>query len=151
MEEQTRQETEINGWRVFLSASFFVLPILVFLMFWWSGNLERIFYITERSGWESLYRLLWCVFGSMWGFSAIAFHWRKVPQSPFPEYLTYYPVMLLVISLLIFSILHLFEKTSGYIFYYFSFVLCFMFSFLVDEFWGLFRSLLEITKSKMDK
>jgi hypothetical protein len=151
MEKQSAQNDNINPWRLFLSISFFVVPILLFSIFWYSGSLDRIFYLTEKKDLGSLYRLLWCGFGSMWGFSAIAFYWRKVPQPPFPEYLTYYPFLLLVISLLIFSILHLFEKTSGYLFYYFSFGLCSLLGFQVDEFWKICLSILKKAESHTEK
>jgi hypothetical protein len=100
MGNKSEQKDKINPWRLFLSISFFAVPIIIFSIFWYSGNLDKIFYLTEKKDLSSLYRLLWCGFGSMWGFSAIAFYWRKVPDSPFPLYLAYYPFLLLVISLL---------------------------------------------------
>ena len=151
MEKQTQQKDKINGCRLFLSISFFVVPIIVLLIFWYSGILDKIFYATEKKDISSLYRLLWCGFGSMWGFSAIAFYWRKVPKTPFPEYLTYYPFLLLVISLVVFSTLHLFEKTSGYLFYYFSFGLCSLLGFQVDEFWKICLSVLKKAESHTEK
>jgi hypothetical protein len=82
MEEQTQQKDKINGERLLLSISFFVVPIIVLLIFWYLDILNKIFYVTEKNDISSLYGLLWCGFGSMWGFSTIAFYWRKVPKTP---------------------------------------------------------------------
>ena len=65
------------------------------------------------------------------------FQLRFDQRSPLPSYLVYYPVLLAVISAIIFSILHIFESTSGFVFYYFSFSLCFILSYLVDQFWNI--------------
>lgn len=146
MNEQNTQEEKINGWRIFFSIFYFAIPIL---LTWWLS--DRIFYLNEKKDMDSLYRLLWCFCCSMWGFSAIAFYWRYVTVSVFPEYVTYYPVLLLVISSVVFSTMHLFEKTSGYLFYYASFAPCFIFSFLVDEFWDIIRSILAKLKPKIEK
>jgi hypothetical protein len=133
----TEQKKKINGWRIFFAFIYFVLPIIVA----WLLS-DKLFYLTEKKDIESLYRLLWCYLCSMWGFALIAFYWRHVTVSPFPEYLTHYPVMLLVIASLVFSITHLFDRTTGYLFYYVTFAPCFILSFLVDEFWTIIRSIL---------
>ncbi len=154
MEEQKAQESDIKRWkcqRRFVSVICFAVPIPVILIFWYCGMLDKIFFLTEKKDYESLYRLLWCGFGSMWGFSAIAFYWRDVREAPFPRYLTDYPFRLIVISLLVFSIMHLFEKTSGYLFYYFSFALCSLLGFQVDQFWKIFDAILEKAKSYTEK
>jgi hypothetical protein len=154
MEEQSAQKSEIRRWRrqrLCVSIFCFGAPILVILIFWYYDSLDKIFFLTEKKDCESLYRLLWCGFGSMWGFSAIAFYWRNVRESPFPLYLTYYPFLLLVISLLVFSIMHLFEKTSGYLFYYFSFALCSLLGFQVDQFWKIIDVIFRKAESHLGK
>jgi hypothetical protein len=118
-------------------------------LFWYCDSIENIFFSDEAKNASSLYRLLWCSFGSLWGFSAIAFYWRDVKEAPFPRYLTYYPFLLLVISLLVFSVLHLFDKTSGYLFYYSSFGLCAMFGFQVDQFLNIWAAILDKAKDKI--
>ena len=154
MKEQDAQENNIRRWksqRRFVAICCFVFPIVTILVFLYYDSLSKIFYSTENKGISNLYRLLWCGFGSMWGFSAIAFYWRDLPEPPFPRYLTYYPFILLVISLLVFSSIHLFEKTSGYLFYYLSFGLCAILGFQVDQFWKIFDAILEKTKSLISK
>lgn len=139
------EDNKINGWRIFFAVVYFLIPILFTSIF-----SEKIFFADEEKGIGSIFRLSWCISSSMIGFSILVFETRYNPKSVFPSYLTYYPALLLVISTLVFSFLHLFEKTTGYIFYYFSFPLCFILSFLVDSFWNLFYSLLEKAKAKID-
>lgn len=144
MKEQTQNEKKIQPSRVIFSALFFAVPIVLISLF-----PDAIFYLSEKSDTYNSYRFLWCVCCSMWGFSVIAFHWRHVTVSIFPDYLLYYPFLLLTISALVFSSMHLFDKTSGYLFYYFSFALCFILSFLVDEFFDFFRLIVKKASAKM--
>lgn len=143
------QEERWKRQRCAVSAFCFAVPVLVLVMYWYFDSLSKIFYTMTDTGIGSLYRLMWCAFGSLWGFSTIAFNWRNVKKSPFPDYLTYYPFLLLVITLFTFSSLHLFEKTSGYLFYYFSFGLCALLGFQVDQFWKFIDAILEKAKSKI--
>jgi len=41
-------------------------------------------------------RFLWCLSASFFGFFILAFHLRRVPESPFPAYVTYYPAILVL-------------------------------------------------------
>ena len=41
---------------------------------------------------------------SFFGFSVLAFQLRHIPKSPFPEYITYYPAVLVAQSALVFSV-----------------------------------------------
>jgi len=137
-----------NCWRLFFSILYLVVPIIILLIIWLLGQIHKMFYPNVYYKTESgnFYRLLWCGFGCMWGLSAVTFQWIKQSRGPFPEYLERHPYHLLVISLLVFSIMHLFAKTSGYLFYYFSFPLCLVLGFQVDRFWNIFFSFLEEAK-----
>ena len=90
MKAQGSQEKKINGWRIFFSIFHFVLPIV---LTWWLA--DKIFYLNERQDIESMYRFLWCLFSSMLGFSVLVFQLRYHTPSVFPDYLTYYPFLLL--------------------------------------------------------
>jgi hypothetical protein len=127
---------KINGWRIFFSIIYFV-SFVVILIF----SHKRV--LREILEFEYLYRFFWCLASSFFGFSVIAFRGRYNPKSPFPEYLTYYLPLLIVISSLVFSGLYLLAKTSGILFYSVSFTVCFILGYLVDSFWeivvGIFK------------
>ena len=76
----------------------------------------------------------------------LAFRLYRHPKSPFPLYVSYYPFVLAVISALVFSACHLFDATSGFVFYYLSAGLCSVFAFLVDNFWNLVKSVIQRAK-----
>jgi uncharacterized membrane protein YfcA len=137
---------EVNWWRVFFAIFYFLLGTLLIIIF-----RNNIFYLdADIRSWDK-YRYIWCIASSCIGFSCIAFVLRKNPTSPFPSYLTNYPLQLLAMSALVFALLNLSTKTSNYIFYYFSFALCFTLGFLVDSYWSFVTSIVEITKQKLSK
>ena len=117
--------------RVAFSTLYFVAAIVGFVWFWYG----EMFYFKHLDSYH-FDRYLWCLFSSTFGFSCIAFYHRNSDESPLPEYISYYLPLLFVISALVFSILHLFEASSGFVFYYFSFSACFILAFLVDSFWS---------------
>jgi len=86
-------------------------------------------------------RFLWCLSASFFGFFILAFHLRRVPESPFPAYVTYYPAILVAQSALVFSVTHFFTASSGFTFYYLSFAVCFILAVTIDNFWTLISSL----------
>jgi hypothetical protein len=141
---ETQAQRKVQPSRIIFSAIFFLVPIILVCLY-----ADAIFYLTEKSDNYNGYRFLWCVSCSMWGFSVIAFHWRYVTVSIFPEYFLYYPFMLLCISTLVFALLHIVEATSGYLFYYSSFALCFILSLLVDQFHLLFLAVLKKATDKL--
>lgn len=77
-------------------------------------------------------RFLWCLGGSFIGFSGIAFYWCHSDKTPFPAYATSYPILLVIISSIIFSVCHLFEETSGFVFYYLSIGLSGFLAYFID-------------------
>ena len=72
-----------------------------------------------ESNWEDTKRLIWCISWSLIGFAIIAaFTIRKSKQNPFPSYLYFYPLFLLVNSLLVYGLLNIFQSTrAGGVFY----------------------------------
>lgn len=80
------------------------------------------------------YQLIWCIACTCLGFVCLTLD--LISHSPVPQlrYFAYYPPLILVISSLVFGILNLFEKTSGTLFYYFSFSICFILGLMVDWF-----------------
>jgi len=97
---------------------------------------DTMFYFkAEENSWN-IYRFIWCCVGVSLGFAAIALGLRCHPRSPLPEYLTHYPLQLVAMAALAFGGLHIFDATSGYLFYYLSFGLCFTLGYLVDSYWS---------------
>jgi hypothetical protein len=135
MKQGPTQKAPINTWRVASSAAYLVLAGVLY-----SWRRETLFYILPHSDSFNLDRLAWCVICAFVGFAVLAFHLRRHPKSPFPEYISYYPPVLLMISALVFSACHMFERSSGFVFYYLSSSACFTLAFLVDRFWSLVAS-----------
>jgi len=102
---------------------------------------ERLFYYdVPKASWNA-YRFWWCFSSVFFGFSAIAFVWRHVEKSPFPDYVLLYPLQLVAISTIVFGGLHLFPATSGYLFYYLVFGIGWTMGFMVDSYWAFITSI----------
>jgi hypothetical protein len=138
MTEQS--EMKINKTRIYYSVGYFILGILIIC---WRLRFDNLFYLKVEIDSYNYDRLWWCLASSCIGFAALAFRLRYNPKPPFPNYIYYYPFMLIVISALVFSACHLFEASSGFVFYSLSFALCVILSFLVDRFWHLCISIIE--------
>jgi len=104
---------------------------------------DSLFYVKPSDTSYNFDRFLWCFACSCLSFAILAFQFRRHEKSPFPEYESYYPFLLLVISSLGFSVCHVFDVTKGFVFYYLSFGLCSILSYLVDSFWALLTSLIK--------
>jgi len=86
---------------------------------------EKVFYSLAINGINNIYRFLWVLPFSFMGFSFLALGVSKQKGSkkldkPWSSYIFSYFPRLIAFSLIIFSVLHLFETTSGYIYYFFS-------------------------------
>src|SRR5438128_12194635 len=103
------QNKPINGWRVFFSIVYLAIAVSIVLF-----RRDEIFYLEPRPASYQLDRFLWCLFASFFGFAVLAFHLRRVPESPFPVYVTYYLPILVAQSALVFSITHYFKASSGF-------------------------------------
>lgn len=132
---------KINNGRLFFSVIYFAIFILS-LILW-----KKVFFQKPIEDFSSLYRLLWCFSSASLGFAILVFKNLNNQKSPFPTYISYYPFLLLVASSLVFSVLHISERTSNYVFYYFAFPLCFIFGFMVDYFWPIIIKLIDKIKS----
>ena len=137
MNQKQEEKRPVNKWRVIFSVLYFVIFVGLLLIF---GC--RMFYINvPKDSWNS-YRFVWCLAFTSVGFSSIAFYHRKVSVPPYPEYILQYPIQLGAMAAVVFSILHIFEATSGYVFYYLSSTLSFSLGFLVDQYWDMFKSII---------
>jgi len=137
---------KINWWRVYCAIFYFVLGILLIYIF-----RDDIFYPDVDITTWNIYRYIWCLASSCMGFASIALVLRKIKDNPFPAYVTHYPLQLLAMSALIFAVLHLSTRTSGFVFYYLSFALCFTLGYLVDSYWSFVSSILDFAKQKLSK
>lgn len=85
---------------------------------------EKFFYETSVISLNSIYRFLWVLPFLFMGFSFLALLVAKGGNSkndpPLLSYVFSYFSRLFALSLIIFSVLHLFESTSGYLYYSFS-------------------------------
>ena len=131
--------------RLFFSMGYFLVSVSIVWFF-----REKIFYLNPTEGYN-FFRFLWCIACSFLGFSALAFLLAVTPPNPklgpyvsiIPNYITYYPFILIIISCLVFSIFSSIKATNGYIFYYASFVTCFILGYLADYFWQIIGKLIE--------
>ena len=123
---------KINKKRVVCSVLYLLIGIFIIGI-----RFKSMFYPEVNIATYNFDRFLWCLSSAFIGFAALAFRLRRHPKSPFPEYITYYPLLLGVIASLVFSLCHIFQQTKSFIFYYLSFSLSFIFGFLVDYFFTL--------------
>jgi len=80
-------------------------------------------------------RLFWCLAFSFLGFSIPAYRASKSTHddNAIITYSTTYLISLIIISCLVFAILHTSERTSNYLFYFSSSSICFTFSYFIDN------------------
>ncbi len=130
-------QKEVNRIRVFASVLYLAIAGgLVFFRF------QEMVYLEPQAGYQ-FDRYLWCISASCFGFAFLSVqHWYN-SKSPVLKYTLYYPVLLFVISALVFSIVHMFEASRGFVFYYLSFSMCFILGFLVDQFWDFVLSIVK--------
>ena len=109
---------------------------------------DKVFYVSANLD-DNFFRFLWAVLCSCFGFGVLTLKNIDNKSKPFPTYYFYYPILLIVISSLVFAVLHLFAKTSSsYVYYYLSFSLCFILGYMVDAFWGIIYAVLDYLKKK---
>ncbi|MDP3143497.1 MAG: hypothetical protein Q8N14_06165 [Candidatus Omnitrophota bacterium] len=121
--------------RLIFSIIYFILSVSIIIFY-----RDKIFYLYPTETFN-LFRFLWCIACSLLGFSFLALVLALTRPNPgpyiptIPSYITYYPIMLILISCLIFSIFNAIEVTRGYIFYYASGAICCILGYQVDMFW----------------
>ena len=85
---------------------------------------EKFFYNQAIDGFGNIYRFFWVLPFSFIGFSLLALLVAKNGGSkddkPWVSYIFNYLPRLIALSLIIFSVLHIFAATSNYIFYFLS-------------------------------
>lgn len=85
---------------------------------------DKIFYLEAINDFKNIYRLFWILPFTFMGFSFLAFLVAKKGLSPdtkpWQSYCFNYFPRLIALSLIIFSVLHLFDPTSGYLYYFLS-------------------------------
>jgi hypothetical protein len=140
------EKPPINKTRLWFAVGYLILSA-VFLVLCLASVRARVFYLHPKPDSFNAWRFLWCVAFSFVGFTALSFRLWRHDKSPYPLHVFYYPPLLLIISSLVFSACHVSEATSGFVFYYLSSALCFVFAFLVDSFWKFARSIVNKVSS----
>jgi len=107
------------------------LVILIFMLIWGT----TFFYNSAPKDVTNWKRILWCLVWGCWGFSYTALQQSKVSHNDpaWKSYISKYLVAILFVASLVFSILHLSDKTSNYIFYFLSAPITFILSFNIDR------------------
>jgi hypothetical protein len=142
MEQKDQQKPDKLNWKRVLFSIIYLLLALLFLLLIFLKFRERVFYFAvEEKTWNG-YRFLWCLSAVLLGFfTAAVAQWHNA-KSPLPLYITHYPLQLIAMATLVFGALHVFEATSGYLFYYLSFGLCFTLGNLVDSYWSFIKAII---------
>ena len=118
------EKLEIPDYRRFRWFFWLLILGLLSLLFFYVFYKEEIFYLEAINGFGNTYRFFWVLPFSFMGFSFLAFHVSRKGLSkdkrPWLSYIFNYTPRLFALSLIIFSVLHLFNSTSGYIYYFLS-------------------------------
>ncbi len=131
--------------RLFFSIGYLLVSVSILKFFH-----DRIFYLEPTEGYN-FFRFLWCIACSFLGFSTLAFWLSATPPNPrfgpyistIPNYIAYYPFVLVMVSCIGFSIFSAIKATNGYVFYYASFVTCVILGYLADYFWQIIGKAIE--------
>jgi len=137
MTDQMASEKPLNWARVVFSIFYLLLALLLIFLF-----RKHMFYFKVEENTWNMGRFIWCLSSVFFGFFSVAFSLRHHKPSPFPAYITHYPFQLIAMATLVFGGLHIFDVTSGYLFYYLSFGLCFTLGHLVDSYWSFIKSVI---------
>ena len=142
MEQKDQQKPDRLNWKRVLFSIIYLLLALLFLLLIFLKFRERVFYFAVKEKTWNGYRFLWCLSAVLLGFfTAAVAQWHNA-KSPLPLYITHYPLQLIAMATLVFGALHIFEATSGYLFYYLSFGLSFTLGHLVDSYWSFIKAVI---------
>ncbi len=135
---------KLNWLRVSFAVSYFVLGFIglilcgIIYLVWQPKVLSCSSETTEY-----LFGFFFCFCCASIGFAAIAFHWSCQPDPPLPDYITYYPLQLIAIAILVPSLLLLWTRCKmeipAGVFYPLSGSLCFTMGFYVDSIMNFFN------------
>lgn len=134
--QEENQVKKYNPRRLFFANKFLVLSVIELILFVVIRIIVAPDMILFKSSIpENLYILgfLWCFSWTTIGFAAIAYHWCYLPDSPLPDYITYYPLQLIAIAILVLAILCHYKVAEECLFYPLSASLCFTLGFYIDS------------------
>jgi hypothetical protein len=152
---QSRQK--LNGYSIgkLVFAGFYFL-LASFLIIYFRAKIFNTEVDINR--YDIYYRLIWCCSFGLFGFVAliitiinnVLYRNRKQDMSPFPTYLLYYPLLILITSAVSFALFSLILNLLGVLFYALSAALSFLLGYEVDDFinslkW-LFEKIISVTK-----
>ena len=86
----------INVTRLVFAIIYFMMGVAIITIF-----RKDIFYLTPDETNYNYYRFIWCLSFSLIGFSSLVTLTLRLPESPLPSYITYYPLLLILNSALI--------------------------------------------------
>jgi hypothetical protein len=132
--------------RVIFSSLYLVTSFAILLVF-----KDKIFYVEKMPGFNDIFRFVWCMNSSLFGFALIVSQGRFQPRLPYGPYIFYYPPILLIISALVYALLSISSNTNNHIFYFLSFSLCFILAFLTDKFWYIILKFVEKARIEIGK
>jgi hypothetical protein len=136
-----QKATKPNFWRITFGILYFlvgfigIISLLVAVLF--EPDLTNCY----------LYRFFWCVAGTFLGFGSVVLHFWRSENFSWLWFLLLRWIQIVVMSSLVFGILHLWEKSSGFLFFFLSAPLCYTLGFQADRFWGLLESLVGKAKN----
>jgi hypothetical protein len=125
--------------RIAFTIFYLILAILIIAI-----RSKSMFYYDALDHSFNLDRYLWSVASALLGFSFLSYRVIEHSNSPFPSFIVYYPILLLIIAAISFSFCHAFQRTSGFVYYYLSFSISFCFGFLVDRFWDIISKVVQL-------
>ncbi len=127
---QQKVERKPNYWKIPFIPVYLLLGYLIYR--------NNLIYYPAHNSFADIPRLWGCIAFSFWGFAFLVGRsiWNRKTTFPL-SYLWYYPIICCLGATLVFSGCHLFEKTSGHLFYFIAFPLSFISGNLVDSFWGI--------------
>jgi len=122
-----------NYWKIPFIPIYILLAVLLLYL-----NRNNLIYYPAHKSFDDIPRLWGCIAFSFLGFAFLVGKSIKSKKITFPwTYLWYYPILCSLGATLVFAVCQLFEKTSGYLFYFIAFPLSFISGNLVDYFWGI--------------
>lgn len=116
---------------------YIIFAILIISTLLLCRGFNFVFYNNAINNFQNYPRFLWCLAWSFIGFSFIAYEISRISPlngrgKAFPDYYTIYFIILMGSASLVFAFLHIFDKASNYLFYFFAAPISFMVGYNVD-------------------
>lgn len=141
MSNDQNEKNKLNVHRVAMSVVYYLLFCILLVLLY--KKREQAFYHSVADDSWNFYRYLWSLAWAVAGFASIALRLRCHPKLPYPEYITHYPMQLAAMAAIVFGVLHIFENTSNFVYYYLSAAMCFTLGYAVDSYWSYVKGLLK--------